>query len=601
MSTLICESHQNLAIDKVEPPNWWIGMKWNCVQLMIYGKGLNNISAKFQDDQLTTIVLKSSNSYAFVQVEIPDNLHPATYPLEITAFGQKAMIDFPILSRDISPYRHQGFSSTDVIYLITPDRFANGDTTNDLADGVVSDFDPSNMSKRQGGDLSGIIDKLSYLQDLGVSALWLNPVLENNGANSYHGYATTDLYRIDPRLGSNAEYKDLVDQAHSRQIKIIFDHVSNHIGIGHPWLQNLPSENWLNGNINEHSSDKHYLSSINDPHADPNTVKLLQSFWFVDSMPDLNQKDPYLANYLIQNTLWWIEFAGIDGIREDTYPYADQEFLSGWAATILSQYPNFNIVGEIWTNSSSSVAMFQKGNLLPHQKETNLPCVMDFPLCQAFRQYLTGTGKLQNIYEVLTEDFLYSDPNNLLTFFDNHDMPRGVFIAEENIQKIKQVIAMLLTLRGIPQLLYGTEINMVGGESHVQLRANFPGGFPNDKRNAFDTGGRTVVENDVFTYVRKLLKVRKRVSPLTTGKLIHYPPDYGNDVYKYLRISGEEIVLIIINGHDEKRPVDLSELAHWFDPDSRFINLVTDKICTISFTERLVVKSWQTLILHQIP
>ena len=601
MFSLICESNHNLSIDKVEPPNWWVDMKWNCVQLMIYGKGLTNISAEFQNDQLATTVLKSSNSYAFVQVKIPDNLPPATYLLEITALGQKAVIDFPILSRDTSPYRHQGFNNADVVYLITPDRFANGDLTNDLADGVVSDFDPNSISKRQGGDLSGIIDRLPYLQDLGVSVLWLNPVLENNGTNSYHGYAATDLYRIDPRLGSNTKYKELVDQAHAHQIKIIFDHVSNHIGIGHPWVQNLPSENWLNGNITEHSSDKHYISSINDPHADPNTVKLLQSFWFVDSMPDLNQRNPYLANYLIQNTLWWIELTGIDGIREDTYPYADQEFLSRWAATILSQYPSFNIVGEIWTNSPASVAMFQKGNLLHQQKETNLPCVMDFPLCQAFRQYLMGTGKLQNVYEVLAQDFLYSDPNNLLTFFDNHDMPRGVFIAKENIQKTKQVIAMLLTLRGIPQLLYGTEINMVGGESHVQLRANFPGGFPNDMRNAFDRNGRTEAENDIFTYLRKLLEVRKRVSPLTTGKLIHYPPNYHNDVYKYLRISEEEIVLVIINGHDEKRQVDLSELAHWFDTESRFVNLITDQICTISFTEKLVVTSWQTLILHQRP
>ena len=600
MSSLAYQPDQTFAVNKIEPPNWWVGMKWNRLQLMIYGEGLIDISADFHNDQLSTFVLTSNASYAFVEVKIPDDLRPGIYPLKITASGQKTSIDFPILSRETNDFRHQGFNSTDVVYLITPDRFANGDSTNDQAEGVTNDFDPTDISKRQGGDLSGIIAHLPYLQDLGVTALWLNPVLENNGANSYHGYATTNLYRIDPRLGNNADYKELVNQAHAHQIKIIFDHVSNHIGIGHPWLHKLPSDNWLNGSIAEHESDKHYLMSINDPYADAQTRQLVHSFWFVDSMPDLNQKDPCLANYLIQNTLWWIEFSGIDGIREDTYPYSDQEFLARWAGTILNQYPNFNIVGEAWTNSPASIAMFQEGSLLPNQQETNLPCVMDFPLCQAFRQYLEGTGRLQDIYTILAQDFLYSNSNNLLTFFDNHDMARGVFIAEGNIRKVKQVLAMLLTLRGIPQLFYGTEINMMGGESHVQLRANFPGGFPNDKRSAFSSVGRTKSENDIFNYLKKLLQIRKTHLTLTRGKLIHYPPTYHHDIYKYLRISEKEIVLILVNGHNEERLVDLSELAHWFDSKGGFVNLITDKTSIISFTEGILVKGYQVLILSQL-
>lgn len=592
-------SSQRPLVDKIEPPNWWVGMKWNRLQLMIYGQDLTDVSVSFQTDKLSAHVVNTNSSYAFVEVEISPGLSAGNYPLDIIASGQSVTVDYPILEREVGERRHQGFGVEDVVYLITPDRFANGDSSNDRVEGVMDDFDRLDPSKRQGGDLRGVIDHLPYLQDLGVTAIWLNPVLENNGDNSYHGYAATDLYRIDPRLGSNSDYKALVDQAHDFEIKVIFDHVSNHIGIRHPWVQDLPTENWLNGSPENHHNDKHYLLSITDPYADPNTENLLRSFWFVDAMPDLNQQDPFLANYLIQNTLWWIEYTGIDGIREDTYPYADQAFLARWAEAILNEYPNFNIVGEIWATSSAYIAMFQQESQLARDFETNLPCVMDFPLSQAFRQYLEGEGSLQGVYGVLAQDFLYSDPKNLLTFFDNHDMARGIFIAKGNSSKIKQVMTMLLTIRGIPQLLYGTEINMMGGQSHIELRSNFPGGFPGDERDAFTKTGRTGEENEIFVHLRKLLHLRKKHRVLTSGKMIHYPPTFDNDIYKYLRVGHDQTILVLVNGYSEKRWVDLSELSHWSNQGNQFVDLMTEEILHLDFTEGLWVNGWDTLILLQ--
>ncbi|HIC16510.1 TPA: alpha-amlyase, partial [Candidatus Poribacteria bacterium] len=539
---------QTLIVQKIEPPNWWIGMKWNRIQLMLYGQNLGGISVQFSDKNLkvTAVHTKPSSSYAFVEVEIPDDLSAGRYTVEITQGNKYSILDYPILEREKGSQRNQGFSVDDVIYLITPDRFANGNTTNDQVEGILDDFDSLDHSKRHGGDLQGIIDHLPYLQDLGVTTIWLNPILENNGINSYHGYAATDLYRVDPRLGTNADYKRLVEKAHCNGLKIIFDHISNHIGIRHPWLKDLPTDTWLNGSTEDHLSDKHYLLSITDPHADPYTEELLHTFWFVDSMPDLNQRDPFLADYLIQNVLWWIEYSGIDGIREDTYPYADQAFLARWAESILHEYPNFNIVGEIWATEPAYIAMFQKNSQLAPTFETNLPCLMDFPLSQALRHYLEGTGKLQDIYRIFAQDFLYTDVDNLLTFFDNHDMARGIFIADKNMRKIQQVLIMLLTTRGIPQILYGTEINMIGGESHIELRADFPGGFPGHNRDAFTETGRTNEENEIFHYLRDLLHLRKTHKALTHGKMIHYPPSFQADVYKYLRIYVDEKVLVMV-------------------------------------------------------
>lgn len=567
---------------------------------MLYGEALDGLTAAFTDPRLQVRAVHSlpNPTYTFIDITIPATLPPGTYTLALTRGGSTTTVAYPILQREPTAGRHQGFDTEDVVYLITPDRFANGNPDNDRVDGILDEYDPSKDHMRHGGDLQGIIDRLGYLQDLGITALWPMPILENNIRMSYHGYQATDLYRIDPRYGTNADFKRLVSEAHRHGIKFIFDHVSNHIGVAHPWIDNLPTPTWINGTKEEHLRQKHYKMSTTDPYADPYSDTLLRSFWFVDSMPDLNQRDPYLATYLIQNSIWWIEYTGMDGLREDTYPYPDQGFLADWAGAILREYPDFNIVGEIWENKPAYLALFQKDSKLPRTFETNLPCVMDFALTDAWRAYLAGEGTLYDVYRILAQDFLYTDPSNLLTFFDNHDMTRGIYVADGETRKLKQVLAMLLTTRGIPQLLYGTEINMRGGASHVQLRADFPGGFPGDTRDAFTEAGRTDAENDVFTYLRTLLHLRKQHKALTQGSLMHYQPTpWREDIYTYVRTHGEDQILVIVNGKDETQQADLTELAHWLPATATLTNLITNQPHTLPADFKLAIDPWATLIL----
>jgi glycosidase len=590
---------QPVTVDKVEPPNWWTGMEWNEVQLMLYGEHLDGLTARFKQEgpDVTAVHTVPNASYSFVDVHIPEGTQPGQYELILTKGQQRTSIRYPIRAREHSETEHQGFGPSDTVYLITPDRFANGDPSNDRVETMPDEYDPTKPGMRHGGDLQGIIDHLDYLQDLGVTTLWLNPVLENRGENSYHGYATTDYYRVDPRFGTNAQYKRLVDEAHRRGLKVIFDHINNHIGIEHPWIGNLPRKSWLNGSVEHHHRRKHYKMSVTDPHADPESEKLLETFWFVDSMPDLNQRDPLLADYLIQNTLWWIEYSGLDGIREDTYPYPDQEYMADWAEAILTEYPDFNIVGEIWEDEPAVTAMYQAESRLPRNFETNLPTVMDFALSTAFRDYLRGDGKLQDVYKVFAQDFLYTDTDNLMTLMDNHDMPRGIYVADGNTQKLKQVLTMLLTTRGIPQILYGTEINMMGGESHVELREDFPGGFPDDERNAFTEAGRTAEENDVFNHLQTLLHLRNKHAALTQGRMVHYPPTYQSDVYTYVRSTKADTLVVAVNGHEEARSVDLSELSEWIPEGSTLMDLLTNETVPMSATRTIDVGKWDALVL----
>ena len=585
----------------MEPPNWWAGMKYRNVQLMLYGDGLAQLSVRSPDPNLKvkSVSKLGHANYAFVDLELNKQLQPGTYELICTSGGVSKTVSFPVHARTERGRRHQGFSQRDAIYLITPDRFANGDTSNDRVDGVLDEFDPTQDRMRHGGDLRGIIDHLDYIQDLGFTAIWLNPVLENSGINSYHGYKATDLYKIDPRFGSNEEYKEFVEAAHQRGLKVIFDHVANHIGIRHPWVKNLPTKDWLNDSVEDHLSEKHYLLSLTDPHAEPQARKELKTFWFVDRMPDLNQRNPWLAKYLIQNSIWWIEFTGLDGIREDTYPYADQQFLTDWAKAIRAEYPNFNIVGEIWATKSAYIAHFQDKTVLPRDFETHLPAVMDFPLMQSFRSFLDSSGKLSDVYAVYAQDFLYTDINNLLVFTDNHDTTRAIFHAKEDADRVKLVLSILLTNRGIPQLLYGTEIGMLGGESHVELRADFPGGFPGHKRSAFENAGRTASEREMYEFVKKLLHLRKNHVALTDGKMIHYPPTWNRDVYRFFRIHEDEKILVIANGHAEDRSVDLSDLRHHIG-DRQLKDLMSDEFVSLK-DEKLGVEALGTRILSIAP
>lgn len=386
-------------ITRIDPPNWWAGMKYDTVQLMLYGNdftGLNVISDS-PNLEILNVHVSENPAYGFVDIYISTNIKPGKHPLQIlTGKNQPEKVDFEIKNRNSAINKYQGFDCSDIIYLITPDRFVNGNPKNDFNPDMIAEHsgDRAEMLRRSGGDIDGIISKLDYIKDLGFTAIWINPLTENNMSISYHGYGVTDLYRIDPRYGTHHSYYTLVTEAHKRDIKIIMDHVSNHIGINHPWMQSLPEPSWINGSVQNHEQNYHHKTALFDPYADSLGIDNVINAWFVDVMPDLNQKNEHVAKYLIQNTIWWIESTGIDGIREDTYPYADPEFLAVWADVILKEYPDFNIVGEVWIQDPVFLAPFQANSKISGGFNTKLPAVTDFGLFELLAGYLTVTGIL---------------------------------------------------------------------------------------------------------------------------------------------------------------------------------------------------------------
>lgn len=511
--TTVLSINAQMSVSKVEPPNWWIGMKWNNVQLMVYGKGLHNAEVKSVSDKLVVSKVQhpKNTNYLFVDLQVSESATPGFYELRFVNETEETTISYELKDRVIGGGQ-QGFDNNDVIYLIVPDRFANGDLSNDRAEGVRDEYDPENHLGRHGGDIKGIINHLDYLKELGITTIWINPLVENNTRISYHGYSATDFYNIDPRFGDNELYRFLVEEAHKRGLKIILDHVTNHISIDHPWMSNLPMDDWIQGSIKNHLNARHDKMVLSDIHGSEFTRKFLSEGWFVDSMPDLNQQNEFLAKYIIQNTLWWVEYSGLDGIREDTYPYADQEFLSDWAKSIMVEYPNFNIVGEVWTGEPAFLAYYQTGSYLPREYDTNLPSVTDFGTRDIYYGYLRGEKGLYDIYSTFAKDYLYPNPDKLVTFIDNHDVARVMWVANENVEKAKLALTMLLTTRGIPQILYATEIGMVGAEEHGILRSDFRGGFPGDESDGFTEEGRTDYENDMYDYVKALLNIREKHS-----------------------------------------------------------------------------------------
>lgn len=580
---------QTFRIDKIEPPNWWIGMEWDTLQLMVYGENLSDVEVSFEDESLEILkVLNVENpDYLFIDIVIPTNIKAGDYKLIFSNDTEKLGFDYPIIKRKNDHTEHQGFSSKDVIYLIMADRFADGNHLNNTIGDSLDEFIPSDLDGRKGGDIEGIISKLDYLVDLGVTALWITPMLENNMWMSYHGYAATDLYKIDPRFGTNELYKQLVEKAHAKGLKIILDHVSNHFGINHYWMKNLPMKDWINGEAGDHKSATHNKMALLDVHSTKEYAEDITKGWFTDYMVDLNQENEFVQNYLIQNTLWWLEFSGIDGIREDTYPYSDQKYLADWAEAVLTEYPALNILGEIWKGVPYFLAGYQSGSLVPREYDTNLPTVTDFAFSDAIRGFLSGENDLDKIYEVIAQDALYGDINNLVTFIDNHDISRSLFIADEDIKKQKIAVTMLLTLRGIPTLLYGTEVGIVGEDNHGTIRSPFIGGFENDKRSAFVEQGRSEKENDLFNFTQSLLKLRSEERSLQEGKLIHYI--FGSSLYVYFRTLNDEVMLIVINGDNRQVTLGLEQFDSILKNCIQLQDITSSKTINYTIQQKLII------------
>jgi len=569
---------QDFLINKIEPPNWWIGMKWDTVQLMVYGENLENVNVRSENPDLKVLSVNSTQnkSYLFVDVYIPENLQPDTYNLIFFNDDIEKQYSFPVLERELQVDEHKGFSNEDVIYLIMADRFCDGNPLNNTIGDSLDHFTSADIDGRKGGDIEGIILNLNYIKELGVTAIWITPMLENNMWMSYHGYAATDIYKIDPRFGSNKLYKKLVEEAHKLGLKIILDHVSNHIGINHYWVNNLPDSNWFNGTPGNYIKASHDKLAFLDVHGDSMKVIETQRGWFTDYMPDLNQKNPFLKKYLIQNTIWWMEFAGIDGIREDTYPYCDQKYESEWAASILNEYPNSNIVGEVWVGISSVVSGYQSNS--PVRKinyDSNLPAVTDFALADAIRSYLSGTRNIHDVYETLAQDMVYSDPDNLLVFMDNHDQDRAMRVANGDLDRFKIALNLVLFTRGIPCIFYGTEIGIEGGAKDGERRETFPGGFSGDGQNAFSESGRTEYQNEIYNYLQELLKLRNEYPVLSKGKLRHI---YAEDnIYILEKFYGDEQAVIFINSGSEDFNIESSFAKKYLSDVKTLINLKTNE------------------------
>ena len=553
-----CHAAQSVEIKRVAPNFWWADMKNPELQIMLYGDNIasSSVSISGKNIILKETVRQDNPNYLFLYVDLSDA--PAqTFDINLTQGKRSTTIPYELKQRTRKGEDVKGFTSEDVLYLIMPDRFANGNPENDIVEGMKENkVDRNDPFARHGGDLAGIANHLDYIADLGVTAIWLNPTQENDmPSGSYHGYAITDYYQIDRRFGTNEEFKTLVDQAHSKGLKVVMDMIFNHCGSENYLFRDKPSKEWFNFH-SEYVQTSFKTASVMDVHASQYEKKIATDGWFTQVMPDLNQRNRHVARYLIQSSIWWIEYAGINGIRQDTHPYADYDFMSQWCKEVLDEYPYFNIVGETWLNSNVLVSYWQKDSKLAAPKNSNLPTVMDFPLQGLMNQ----AGGLYKLYDYQTQDLVYANPMNLLTFLDNHDTSRFATTDEkaENLTRYKQAITFLLTTRGIPQIYYGTEILMTGdkGKGDGDLRKDFPGGWQDDTTENFTANGRTAMQNEAFDFTRKLLNWRKGNEVLGKGTLKHY--SIQNGTYVYERKYNGRSVVVMMNGTGQAQTLNLT-------------------------------------------
>jgi len=553
---------------RVEPPSWWVGMKHSGLQLMVHAENISQTTPviEYPGVSIQTVTKGESPNYLFIDLNLDKNVQPGSFDILFKIKKRvKATYHYVLNSRIKDPSLYDGFNDSDVIYLLMPDRFANGDTTNDNIEGMLEMADRLNPMGRHGGDIKGIADHLDYLVDLGVTAIWPTPLLENNmPEQSYHGYAITDYYKVDPRFGTNEDYKNLVEKAHQKGLKIVMDMVENHCGTGYYWKNDLPMKDWYNQWPQFTRSNFRGAAQI-DPHASGYDYNKMVRGWFDVTMADLNQHNPYLAEFLIQNTIWWIEYLGLDAIRQDTYQYAYKDFMAEWMQRILEEYPDFNVVGEVWLNYPPMTAYWLDNKTNKDGYRSHLTNVFDFPLMLAMGKAFNepegwdkGTAAL---YEILAQDYLYSDPMKIVVMTDNHDGDRFFTKMNEDIRKFKMGMAFALTVRGIPQIYYGGEILMTGKEhdGHGYIREDFPGGWPNDSANAFIKEGRTPLQQEAFNFTRRLLNWRKDNKAVQFGKLTQYIPENG--IYVYFRHNDNKSVMVMFNNNEEQKEVDLSRFT----------------------------------------
>lgn len=559
-------------VQHAEPLNWWVGMNDNNLQLMINGPGIGETDPVIRYNGITIkkVNRAESKNYLFIDLLISSATKPGTVRINFKKKGKTLFsYDYPLLQRAAGASQKKGFNASDVIYLVVPDRFANGDYNNDVVAGMrETSINRNKDGGRHGGDLRGIINHLDYIEAMGFTAIWPTPVLENDMEHhSYHGYSITNHYKVDPRYGTLEDYKELSAKAKQKGIKLIFDEVLNHTGSFYWWMDDLPFKDWLN--ITEQYTGSNHRRTVNqDPYASQYDKDLFTKGWFDKTMPDMNGQNPFMANYLVQSSIWWIETLSLGGIRQDTYGYSDKTLLQKWSCRIMNEYPNFSLVGEEWSGNPLITSYWQRGKQNRDGYKSCLTTVMDFPLQDALVNGLKDPeGKafnkgLAGIYETMANDFVYADPKNILVMGDNHDMDRLFMQLNQDVDLTKMALTFLLTIRGIPQIFYGTEILMDNTGHHKVdglIRSDFPGGWKEDSVNAFTGKGLTESQTSVQEYLKQLLLWRKKNPVIATGKTLHFAPFDG--VYVYFRYNKDKMVMVVLNKNEKEVQVDTKRFA----------------------------------------
>jgi neopullulanase len=566
-------SPSTVKVAKVEPPNWWVGFASE-VMLLLSGQDLEatNVSCNLPTLRVLRTQATAGGNYLFVWLKIGADTKPGTAVCRITAPKGTTSFELPLAARAPTLGRFQGLSPDDVIYLIMPDRFANGDPTNDEPAEAPSSHDRTKPRAYHGGDLKGIQDHLAYLKELGVTTLWLTPVVKNGAAQDYHGYGAVDLYAIDPHLGSLKDYQDLVAAAHKEKMKIFFDAVPNHVGPLNPWVANPPLPDWFHGTKQHHldsfspikgtfygkqsgqAATNDPFESLIDPHAPAWMKQNLTEGWFFGILPDMNTENPLVEEYLLQNSLWWAETSGLDGYRVDTFPYVGRKFWAYWHAGLRRIYPNLTTIGEVFHPNPTVTSFFVGGVRRYDGIDSGLTTVFDFPMFFTLRDVLLRNAPVGWIADVLRHDALYPHPEILVPFFANHDVPRFASAEASSPAKLKLAFGLTLTLRGIPELYYGDEIGMPGG-GDPDNRRDFPGGWSGDANDAFAQAGRTREQQEIFSYVQGLLRIRREHGALRGGRLWHLASD--ETAYVFLRESEEDRVVVAFNNADKNRDMPI--------------------------------------------
>ncbi len=583
---LITTQVKAAEISRIEPAFWWVGMKNPKLQLLVYGENIagRQVKLNYPGVKLMQVHKVENPNYLFVDLEISPSAKPGSFPIVFSsADKQNLQFKYELKERNLAANRAQGVTNKDLIYLLMPDRFSNGDKSNDVVQGMrETTLNRDSIYHRHGGDIQGLMNHLDYLKELGVTTIWMTPEIENNEPHaSYHGYAVTDYYKIDPRFGTNELYKAYVEKCHAMGLKVIKDLVHNHIGTESWLIRDMPMKSWVH-QWPKYTNSNFRDAVVMDPHASFTDKKTMLDGWFDIRMADLNENNPYVQNYLTQNHIWWVEYAGIDGFRLDTYPYNDAAYMADWAKKVKAEFPHFSIYGETLVWSVANQAYFTQGNTVNRGFDTQLPGITDGQIKDAINEALNGkpgwTDGVNRLYSVLAQDFLYQDATRNVTFLDNHDMSRFFSVVGEDFNKYKAGMALLLTMRGIPQMYYGDEILMKNFSNPDGLvRLDFPGGWPGDKVNKFTPAGRTENENEAFNYVQKLANYRKNTTALQTGKLMQYIPQ--NNVYVYFRYDQKKTILIAYNA------------------DEKPVTVATDRFSerTVTFTKALNVMTGEQL------